>query len=366
MYAFLFAAIVGLAAASPRPQDVDFGSVADSLPSPTLLGPAISAISDAVSYASTAVLSSIFSAASAEATNNSDDSYRRKRDTATTTCQAQPSGYGPVTSPDTVSAFLNNRAIFSSASAAASAAPAAYSNAFTNLQGSTQQTGYLGLHTLQSYDVAKCASYCDSSAYCEAFNIYFERDPTVNPNDPGCSNPQSLTNIKCTLYGYPLSANTATNTGQYRNKFQVVIAGSNGYVKHWQAPALTNFTGPVTLPAAINAPFDPVTGKNTYLPRKSYDTGRFDPSLCAAACQAQTLYDKAHTNGTTTYDPCNFFNAYILVKDGVPQGTVCSMYSEPWNSSYATNYGQTGSDGSVYTIAESFSYTLGTQDPGSL
>lgn len=368
MYTLLFAAVAGLAAAAPHPQDFD-PSVLDAISSPTLLGPAVTASSQDVAYPSSSVLSSIQAVVSAAplSVDSGNDGQKKKRQTAST-CQPQPSGSGPVASPDTVSAFLNNPALTSVASAAATAAPAAYSNVFYNLQGSTQQTGYIGLHTLTSYDVNKCTAYCEASTYCEAFNIYYERDPTVNPNDASCANPPSLTNIKCTLYGYPISANSATNTGQYRDQFQVVITGSNGYVKNWPAPTLTNFTAPVSLGSClINAPHDPVTGKNTFIGSKAFDTGRYDPSLCAAACQANTLYDKTHpTAGATTYDACNFFNSYISLKNGIPVGTVCSLYTEPWDPSvYATNCGsQTRSDG-VYSMAESFVYSLNPQDPGT-
>jgi hypothetical protein len=55
----------------------------------------------------------------------------------------------------------------------------------------------------------------------------FERDPSVVPAD-SCANPASTTVIKCVLWGSPITAETAVNTGQWRNGFQVVIAGSNG------------------------------------------------------------------------------------------------------------------------------------------
>jgi hypothetical protein len=265
----------------------------------------------------------------------------------------------------------------SSATAAAAAAPSGYKSVFTNLQGSTQQTGYMGLYTLTTYDPAVCAAQCDAVALCESFNLYFERDPTVDPSDISCADPPSLTNYKCTLYGYPIVGSTATNTGGYRgvasasgSTFKVAIAGSNGYVKHLVPPSYTNFTGPVDLGnAAINAPLDTtpgVTYTDTYVGAKVYDTGRYDPSLCVAACQTQTTYDHAHpASGATTYKACNFFNSYILLQNGVPLGTYCSLYTRSWSTSYATNTGQTRASG-VYTIAESFSYSLTTPDSGTL
>ena len=86
---------------------------------------------------------------------------------------------------------------------------------------------YLGLYTLETYDTIKCQQYCDAATACYGINIYIERDPSVAPAD-GCDNPSSITNFKCTLWGSAVTADAATNTGQYRDNFQVVIAGSNG------------------------------------------------------------------------------------------------------------------------------------------
>ena len=87
----------------------------------------------------------------------------------------------------------------------------------------------MGLHTISSYDTLGCASLCDRADGCVAFNMYIERDPSVNPNSVNCPNPPSTTNFKCTLWGAPVSADEANNEGQWRDSFQVVIAGSNGF-----------------------------------------------------------------------------------------------------------------------------------------
>ena len=105
--------------------------------------------------------------------------------------------------------------------------PQGYTDVFTDLQGSMYQGGFLQLITLTSYDTIKCQQQCDAAAGCVAFNIYIERDPSLAPG-PGCLEPASTINYKCTLYGLPISAATATNTGQPRGNFQVVITGSNG------------------------------------------------------------------------------------------------------------------------------------------
>ena len=85
----------------------------------------------------------------------------------------------------------------------------------------------MALYTLTSYDTIKCQQQCDAAAGCVAFNIYIERDPSLAPG-PTCDDPVSTINYKCTLYGLPISAATATNMGQGRDLFQVAITGSNG------------------------------------------------------------------------------------------------------------------------------------------
>ena len=106
--------------------------------------------------------------------------------------------------------------------------PKGYVESFNDQTGSTEQIGYLTYKTLDEYDPKKCADFCDSEKFCLGFNIFFERDPTTDPA-VGCpQNPLPTTNIKCSIYGYPVAKASATNKGQYRGDFQVVITGSNG------------------------------------------------------------------------------------------------------------------------------------------
>ena len=106
--------------------------------------------------------------------------------------------------------------------------PDGYSLVFTNKDASLSASNYMGLYTLTSFDTLECASKCDQAGGCEAFNVYSERDPSVDPNKDNCPNPPSTTNYKCTLWGAPVAVEEATNKGQYRDDFQVVITGSNG------------------------------------------------------------------------------------------------------------------------------------------
>ncbi|KAG9577130.1 hypothetical protein KCU77_g23611, partial [Aureobasidium melanogenum] len=88
-------------------------------------------------------------------------------------------------------------------------------------------------------------------------------------------------------------------------------------------------------------------------------------SLCAAHCQAQNAYNTAHPpNNGAPVKLCNFFNTYILYlnKTSNVQGQYCALYTEAWDSSYATNKGQyRGND--HYMIEYSYTFT-NTSNPG--
>ncbi|KAF1823978.1 uncharacterized protein K489DRAFT_378354 [Dissoconium aciculare CBS 342.82] len=160
-------------------------------------------------------------------------------------CSPQPDGYGPVPDQDTPSAFLAYTKLHSAAQAAPTAVRsddyATYKQVFKDLNGAVTGGSYLGLYSLQTYNVAECASRCDDTDLCTAFNIFAERDPSLRPanNDDDmptvwgryCPNPPSMTTFKCTLWGSSISAALATNTGQWQEDFQVVITASNGYDK---------------------------------------------------------------------------------------------------------------------------------------
>ena len=116
--------------------------------------------------------------------------------------------------------------------------PPGYVQTYKNLNASSSANSYIGLYTLSSYDVEGCSQWCDNTTLCTAFNLYIERDPSLNPS-ANCSNPPSITNYKCTLWGSGLEPATATNYGQYRDNFQVVITASDAWDK-------TNNTTPPT------------------------------------------------------------------------------------------------------------------------
>lgn len=93
-----------------------------------------------------------------------------------------------------------------------------------------QADAFLGGYSLPSYNVSQCGSLCDGTAGCKSFNVYYERNPTLNPAD-ACPDPAPLANIVCTIWGASVNETQLTNVGQWRSSFAVVIAGSNGYTK---------------------------------------------------------------------------------------------------------------------------------------
>lgn len=156
-------------------------------------------------------------------------------------CAPQPGGLGPHINPDTVSAFQQYTP-FQSMSLNNTYVPN-YTTIFTNLTAAADLTNYLGLYYLPTYSPSACAEKCNSLSTCSSFNIYIERDPSQNPtkNDSSaptvwgywCPNPASITNYVCALWGDGMYNSSATNSGQYRGgDFEVVIVGSNGFVKN--------------------------------------------------------------------------------------------------------------------------------------
>lgn len=335
----LVAGIVGLTAALPAPQNIEFAAV-DALPPPTQLGaPNAASVAFEIPTNTPSTVAVDASAASKKRTLAARDA-----------CDARPLGQGiPNTSPDDPEDFVNN--IQYSTLAVSAYVPQGYELVFQNLQAATQQSGYLGFYTLNGYDTITCRQQCDATATCTAFNTYIERDPVVEPGD-GCSNPNSTAVAKCALYGLPISAGTATNSGQYQDDFQVVIAGSNGYVKNSPPPSYDAFTGPVALPGAIFVP-----NGTSYVGSQIF-SGPYDPSQCASASTTHNSDRQSATPANGTSDPVNFFVAYVVSKNNNPLGTYCTLYSQTWNSSYATNMGQFDGEENYYDVSQAYAYTL--------
>jgi hypothetical protein len=82
--------------------------------------------------------------------------------------------------------------------------PEGYSLNFTNLHAPTSTSSYMGYTNLNSHGTNQCAHFCNQQTRCVAFNLYFERDPTLDPSAQSCPNQSSLTNIKCVFWGVPV------------------------------------------------------------------------------------------------------------------------------------------------------------------
>jgi len=169
----------------------------------------------------------------------------------------------------------------------------------------------------------------------------------------------SFTNIKCTLWGVPTSKAGATNFGQYREQFQVVIAGSNGYNLVSPVAASLNLFNPAdTLSAAIN-------NAATYV-GSTYYNQPYDPSVCASVCKTLTATNRAaaQAQGLTTYTPCNYFNSFVLAQNNAATGMYCMFHNAPVPKSQATNNGGSNA-GVTYSFSNSLGYALSQLDAGT-
>lgn len=253
-------------------------------------------------------------------------------------------------------AFRNDGSICNVSMAAQT--PSGYLQTFMELYAATSTNAYMGYMSVDTYSPSQCSAQCDSIDGCTSFNIFFERDPTLDPST-NCTNPNATANIKCSFWGIPIDATSATNKGQFRSSFEVAIAGSNGYVKNGYVElnpgTAPNYVGPSYLAnAAINAPRD-CNNQNSFLGSRTFNTGAFDPHLCSAACDDTTAYNARHPPAYGAPLKCVFFNTYMLFKNGAPYQQQCAMYTQAWNNTYATNTGyKSGSD--VYTIEYSSTY----------
>jgi hypothetical protein len=145
---------IALASASPAPQDIPF-DLAYALPNPSYTTD-LAATAQTVTYNPTTV----FAAAAVQITETTNTALAADATTgapnkrAVTACTPLPSGYGPIPSPDSPSAFA---ALPDFASAASNApVPTGYTQTFSNLAASNNAYGYMGYTTLQTYGMFHC------------------------------------------------------------------------------------------------------------------------------------------------------------------------------------------------------------------
>ena len=92
--------------------------------------------------------------------------------------------------------------------------PTGYVLNFKGLYASTQQAGYLTYYDLSDgdYEVDECADYCNKNEFCMAFNIWYERDPSVTAA-AACPNPVSY---RIFLYVFPTNILTLVEGSCYQ------------------------------------------------------------------------------------------------------------------------------------------------------
>ncbi|EMC94201.1 hypothetical protein BAUCODRAFT_74996 [Baudoinia panamericana UAMH 10762] len=337
-------------AALATAQDLDWDAIEDA---PRILTPSIPVVNAAVHQSSTAFPSQAAAALASPAVPTTHvKRVKLFKDSECISVRA---------ANDTVQSWQSNPAF--SAAARNASTPYGYTLAFQdNTASALGVYGYMGSLVLDTYDPLFCAGRCDAVAGCQSFNIYFERDPAIQPGK-NCTNPPSVTVIKCVYYGGPVTRESAGNMGQYQEDFPVVVAGSNGYVNNSIAVPY-GYAGPMSLgKAAINAPLD-YLGHDTYMGVRILTNAPFDVGLCAAACTVTTAYAIAHPPATGEPQTCQFFNTYVLYNGSQAVGQYCALYNETWTEYYATNVGQwRGED--YFSISHSYAYLLSPGGPST-
>ncbi|KAF2225200.1 hypothetical protein BDZ85DRAFT_259807 [Elsinoe ampelina] len=280
--------------------------------------------------------------------------------TAGPACATQQVLYNYTPTPNTPNGFLVDTTVANQATSAL--APAGYTTNFTGQLGSMFSSNYLGYYQLSSYTPSACAAICDSVSACRSFNLYFERDPILNPAPVQCPNPTAAVSVRCALWGSQITVSQARNIGEWRTDFMVVISGSNGYWKNTPPAAISGYTGPNALAGLVNV--NTLNGKNV-VAGTGYYPGAYDPSQCSTLCASLTSANKlaAQAAGNTTYAACNYVNSAILSVSGVAQGTYCALYTTADVASYATLY-TSRYNGVNYDISYSYGYALNTVDSG--
>ncbi|KAH6875981.1 hypothetical protein BKA58DRAFT_419389 [Alternaria rosae] len=263
-------------------------------------------------------------------------------------CDPLVPGSGPKVFPDTPEVFQAYNPFSDAASSAVT--PAGYVQAYSNLLTTYDEPSqFVHYVTMDSYDVARCAAECDNDAKCNAFTIFFERQPANAPHGVHCPNPESTTHIKCDLWSGTILPSIAINEGQTREDFHVVMAGANAYVKDVVTPdvpadyALEKYA----LGAAIEAPLD-CNGEDTYMGLAYWQDGKFDAQRCITAC--------GETNDASGRQ-CHFVNTYMQRRNNVPVVQHCAMFSKYWPIEFATNVGQLR-DNDEIDISETDSYGI--------
>lgn len=242
---------------------------------------------------------------------------------------------------------------------AQAAPPAGYSTSFVDGLASIQGAGtYYGNNELSSYNITQCAEICNQNSNCNAFNIYFQRNPVYTPMN-NCTNPPAVAQIQCVLWGNYVDTSQLTNVGQWRESFAVVLSGSNGYNKNVLPATVANYHGPY---AQTGTPGYSIGAYTAY-----QWLGTYDATICAASCLGlnQARYNSAAYRWfgyTGSYTPCNQFNIMNLTVAGVTEYYLCLYYSN-----YADMYNPSLTQlniGGELDVSYSYTYDLYPPDKG--
>ncbi|KAL1306239.1 hypothetical protein AAFC00_004329 [Neodothiora populina] len=257
---FVFAQNATAVEGNINPADIE------NLPEPTILGPPIGDVQEieTITYDAASVTASVISQATTATPVATDVSLTvdlssavaTETNTSTPAIEKRSVIIGDDASDGPAqrsSIMINRRSLSYPIDTSNTPTPNGYTPAFESLQGATQANGYLTYKTLKSYDASACAAACNKISSCVFFNIYYERNPDSN------NNPIDV--IKCSMYLMFQHNTTATNVGQWRGKFHVVITGSNGYNKAATPVAPDGYSLEIYDSAAVNAPLRDSAGR---------------------------------------------------------------------------------------------------------
>lgn len=106
--------------------------------------------------------------------------------------------------------------------------------------------------------------------------------------------------------------------------------GSNGYNSYKLGRLIEGRQSRNLNTSIMNAPLYDCTSTWTCLGSKLFRPTSIDPRLCAAACDDQTAYNKAHPArgaGNKALPPaaCNAFGSYVLTKTNVTNGKIAEF-----------------------------------------
>lgn len=208
-----------------------------------------------------------------------------------------------------------------------------------------------------------------------------------------------MASFKCTLWGSIIKSTDATNLGQWREQFEVVIAGSDGWtltattqpnpapspvssaasnpVSSAASSALSSAAsssasspapsptpspspapGPGPAPPSCHGYSAPKTcnGKAIMAPEyhlgSTFFPGPFNPIACGDFAQAQAQVNVQAGSSQSVA----MFNAYYLHRNGKPLGTYCSLYDMVVDPAVRATYGGETVGGDEFTCQQSWVY----------